>query len=248
MPSAALKEKQELIWHSAGYSHVGNVRKTNEDAFLIHHEEGLWTVADGMGGHRAGDVASQTIIDALSKFKRSDDLATNIDLLEEHLQNANQLCRQRGNEKGGVMGSTAALMFVYDPYCFFLWAGDSRIYRLRNQRLEQLTEDHSLVQEMKSLGEITEQEARNHPSSNIITRAIGVKESLVIDIEYATVEDDDYYLLCSDGLYRDVSEDEIVEIIQNHPIEDVCTQLVERALKHGGSDNITAVISHFELA
>ena len=227
-------------------SHVGKVRSSNEDSYLDAREQGLWVVADGMGGHAAGDVASQTVIESLIDFSRREDLPTNIDNLEDRLFTANVDCRKYGTGKK-VMGSTVAMLFAYDPFCFFMWVGDSRIYRLRDGELTQVTEDHSLVQEMRALGEISAEEAAVHPSSNIITRAIGVRDELFIDIEYSTVEPGDRFMVCSDGLYKDIRDNEICELLNcDTPVDQSAKKLVDTALERGGSDNITVIVVQAE--
>ena len=237
---------EPLTWQSSALSHVGRVRSTNEDSFLDAREQGLWVVADGMGGHSAGDVASQTVIENLLDFTRRDDLPANIDNLEDRLFTANGDCRRNSTGKK-VMGSTVAMLFAYDPFCFFMWVGDSRIYRLRNGELTQVTEDHSLVQEMRALGEITAEEAAVHPSSNIITRAIGVRDELYIDIEYSTVEPGDRFMVCSDGLYKDIRDHELCELLNSDiPVEQATRNLVNTALERGGSDNITVIVVQAE--
>lgn len=227
-------------------SHVGRVRTTNEDAYLDRQEQGLWVVADGMGGHSAGDVASQTVIEHLLEFTRREGLPANIDNLEDRLFSSNTDCRKisTGNK---VMGSTVAMMFAYEPFCFFMWVGDSRIYRLRAGQLTQVTEDHSLVQEMHAMGEISAEEAAVHPSSNIITRAIGVRDELFVDIEYSTVEPGDRFLICSDGLYKDIRDNELRDLLNTDTSIDQATQkLMDTALERGGSDNITLIVIQVE--
>ncbi len=227
-------------------THVGRVRTTNEDSYLDAREQGLWVVADGMGGHSGGDIASQTVIENLLGFSRREDLPANIDNLEDRLFTSNTSCRKYSQGKK-VMGSTVAMLFAYDPFCFFMWVGDSRIYRLREGQLTQVTEDHSLVQEMCALGEISAEEAAVHPSSNIITRAIGVREELFVDIEYSTVEPGDRFLLCSDGLYKDIRDNEIRDLLNTKvPVEQATKKLVSTALERGGGDNITVIVVQAE--
>ncbi len=227
-------------------THVGRVRTTNEDAYLEAREQGLWVVADGMGGHSAGDVASQTVIKNLVDFSRRNNLPDNIDNLEDRLFISNSACRKHSTGKK-VMGSTVAILFAYNQFCFFMWVGDSRIYRLRGGQLTRVTEDHSLVQEMRALGEISEEEAAVHPSSNIITRAIGVRSELFVDIEYSTVESGDRFLVCSDGLYKDIRDGEICDLLSIEvPVDKVAKKLVNTALERGGGDNITVIVVQAE--
>ncbi|MCB1757713.1 MAG: serine/threonine-protein phosphatase [Gammaproteobacteria bacterium] len=239
-----MKDATPLAWVSSALTHVGYVRAGNEDAFLDAREEGLWVVADGMGGHSRGDQASRAVVNSLVSFKRSHDLTQNIENLESRLLAANRACRAM--VRGKVIGSTVAALFAFDPFCFFLWAGDSRIYRLRDGQLKQMTEDHSLVQEMCALGELTPEEAEHHPSSNIITRAVGVHDRLRIEMQYTTVHPGDRYLLCSDGLYKDMEKDEIHRLLAAGSADHAVNALVELALERGGTDNVTAIVAQAE--
>ena len=238
------RQQLQLSWRSAGISDIGYVRTVNEDAHLDARENNLWVVADGMGGHSFGDKASQTVIDQLVDFRPGDDIASDIQDLERRIIAANTECRQIG--QGSVMGSTVAALYASDPYCFFLWAGDSRIYRYRGDELTQLTEDHSLVQELVSMGELKREDMERHPSSHIITRAVGVHSELRLEIQYALVEPGDRYLLCSDGLYKDLTADEIATGMASVSIELAVRNLVDHALKRGGSDNTTAIVIQAE--
>ncbi len=232
-------------WASSAITHTGFVRKQNEDAILDHREQGLWLVADGMGGHWGGDQASQTIVEAMVDFNRQQDLSDNVAEIELRLKEANRTCMRNGARQGKkrVMGSTAAMLFAHDPFCFFIWVGDSRVYRLRGDTTEQMTHDHSLVQEMVDQGKITQAEAEKHPSGNVITRAVGVSHQLQIDLEFATTEPGDTFLICSDGLYRHVSDKEIGEHLKIPNINDAISRLLALALSRGGSDNISIVIA-----
>ncbi len=234
-----------LQWHSASLSELGYVRSVNEDAYLDGREQSLWVVADGMGGHSFGDEASQTIVDQLTDFKRSTDMADSIADIETRLKQANTICRDKA--QGQVMGSTVVALYVHEPYCFFLWAGDSRIYRLRDNKLEQMTEDHSYVQELVTLGEIRREDMEKHPSSNIITRAIGVHDELQLEHQHTAVEPGDRYLICSDGLFKDVTHDEIAERLALTTVEESVRQLVDLSLERGGRDNTTAIVVQAEI-
>lgn len=229
-----------LQWRSSSASKLGFVRSVNEDALLDAREQNLWVVADGMGGHSFGDEASKAIIDHLAGFRRRDDLQANINELKERLAMAHEQCRSYG--KGQLMGSTVATFFVHDPYCVFLWAGDSRIYRYRDNTLLQMTEDHSLVQGLVSIGELQKEDMDKHPSSHIITRAVGVHTDLDLELRHDEIQTGDRYLICSDGLYKDVTENEIHERMGSATIEECLDNLVNLALDRGGTDNTTAII------
>lgn len=234
-------ETSPLTWHSVSSSETGYVRTVNEDAHLDARENALWVVADGMGGHSYGDEASRTVIDQLVSFERSDNAQENLDDLERRLAKANTICRNEAS--GKVMGTTVAAMLAHDDNsCYFLWAGDSRIYRFRGDGLVQLTEDHSYVQELVSLGELRREEMEKHPSSNIITRAVGVHSDLEIETRQAIARPADRYLICTDGLFKDVSQDEIASAMALVTAEETLKTLVELALERGGRDNITAIV------
>ena len=229
-----------LRWHSSSTSKLGFVRAVNEDALLDAREQNLWVVADGMGGHSYGDEASRAIIDQLLSFRSRADLNESIEDLKARLARAHEQCRTHAN--GQLMGSTVAVFFVHDPYCFFLWAGDSRIYRYRQHKLEQMTEDHSLVQGLVSIGELQKEDMDKHPSSHIITRAVGVHTDLDLELRHSEIQAGDRYLVCSDGLYKDVTENEISERMGSPTVEDSLDSLIDLALERGGTDNTTAIV------
>lgn len=227
-------------WFSRAVSAVGHVRKINEDAFLDASECGLWVVADGMGGHSRGDRASQEIIAQLQTFRPGADAKDDIDHIVQRLETANTFCRQQID--GQVMGSTVALLYIHGTVAHAIWAGDSRLYRYRAGVLEQLTDDHSLVGELHRLGELTEDEAENHPSANVITRAVGVNDSLDLQIKQVELQPGDRFLLCSDGLFKDVQRDEVKENLSVPSMEQALEKMVRLALRRGGTDNVTAIV------
>lgn len=216
------------------------MRRANEDSFLDARENGLWVVADGMGGHSRGDLASQTIIRQLVDFTPGQDAEASVKDLQERLRAANRTCRDK--RRGDVIGSTVAVLLSQGGLCYFLWAGDSRIYRLREEKLEQITEDHSLVQELYKRGEITAEEVDNHPSSNVITRAVGVHDTLVVDVLEAPVKPGDRFLVCSDGLFKDVNTEEIKSCLSAPTPNQALRDLVKQALARGGTDNVTGIV------
>lgn len=233
-------EAYSLRWVSASLSVTGHLRKANEDALLDAREQRLWAVADGMGGHSKGDRASQAVIRHLLNFNSQADAEASVLDLRDRLLEANTTCRQLAS--GDVSGSTVAALYAHQDSCYLLWAGDSRIYRLRGENLEQLSQDHSLVQELCRLGELTPEEAENHPSSNVITRAVGVHEQLELDILHTLVMPGDRFLLCSDGLFKDVSGDEVQKKLALPSVDQALRELVQQALDKGGTDNITAIV------
>lgn len=227
-------------WFSCASSVLGHVRKTNEDAFLDHREQGLWVVADGMGGHSRGDRAAQEIISCLQTFKAGSRVQDDLDNIMSRLDKANRVCRQEA--EGQVMGSTVAALYLRGARAYLFWAGDSRIYRYRKLKITQLTDDHSLVQELYRLGELTAEEAENHPSSNVITRAIGVNDELDVQVRQVDVRSGDRFLLCSDGMFKDVQRDEVEKNLGLPSPQQALDALVNLALKRGGTDNVTAIV------
>lgn len=231
-------------WISYARTDVGKVRKVNEDSVLDNGQAGLWVVADGMGGHAAGDVASASIVESLGNIKPSEDADKLVSETEERLMDVNaDLVRQAlERDDRQTMGSTVAAMLAFQKHCFIFWAGDSRIYRLRDGKLKRLMDDHSKVQDLVDEGLLTEKDAEKHPESNVITRAIGASRSLYVDIDIFDVEAGDRYMLCSDGLYKEVMEDEMGELIGKGTPEDACNSLVELTLDRGSRDNVTVIV------
>ncbi len=238
----------QLAWHSAACTHVGTVRKVNEDSWLERPEIGLWVVADGMGGHRAGDLASQTVVASLrdlapptSREALLLDLQQNLRAVNEHLQGV-----AAENPERGIIGTTVAILVGFRNQAICVWVGDSRIYLCRDRQLRQLTRDHSQVEELVKLGLLDRAEAESHPASNVITRAIGAAEELKIDMVSGELHEQDVYLLCSDGLSKVVPEAEIGEILQTRGCDEAAGSLIDRALNYGARDNVTAVVVHVE--
>lgn len=232
-----------IAWTSAAATDVGSKRKINEDALLERPEAGLWVVADGMGGHAAGDVASAAVVHPLGQVERGESLADFVEAVEDSLLQVNRQLRDYAAlELGGrTVGSTVVSLILSQRTGVCLWAGDSRLYRLRNGQLTRLSRDHSAVQEMVEAGTISQAEADRHPKSNVITRAIGGGDVLFVDSAVFAPEPGDTYLLCSDGLYNEVGEDSIRRKLALDEQEAV-RRLVDEALHNGGRDNISVVI------
>lgn len=222
---------------------MGGKRKINEDSLLARPEIGLWVVADGMGGHSAGDVASNAIVHPLSQLEAPPSLPDFVDQVEGLLMSVNQQLRDYANDQlgGRTVGSTVVSLLLSQRTGVCLWAGDSRLYRLRNGQLTRLSRDHSAVQEMVEAGAITQDEADRHPKSNVITRAVGGAENLFVDAAVFAPEAGDTYLLCSDGLYNEVAEDSIRRKLAL-AAEEATAKLIDEALQNGGRDNISVVI------
>ncbi|MHB8424367.1 MAG: PP2C family protein-serine/threonine phosphatase [Gammaproteobacteria bacterium] len=233
-----------LHWNSFGITNVGAVRKINEDAFLNRPDLGVWAVADGMGGHAAGDVASQIVVDRLAQLPANSGLSTLIDAAEDRLLEANRkLLTLAMRQKERTIGSTVLALVARGRHAACLWAGDSRLYRIRGRHIEQMMQDHAMVEDLVASGLITREEAADHPQANRITRAIGAMPSLFMDIELFTIRPGDIYLLCSDGLYKELSNDEIIKTLNNN--EQAVDKLIMFALERGARDNVTVVTVRF---
>lgn len=230
--------------YAAG-SDTGKLRSKNEDSFTCLPAQNLWVVADGMGGHDAGDFASATITRQAAKFANQAHLEDSILLLEENFLHSNQIIREHAAKMGKnvTIGSTLTALFTWQNLMFVLWAGDSRVYRLRDGKLKRLTEDHSFVEELVRLGKLNAAEAEAHPAANVVLNAIGINDQIVIDMEYFSIEDNDIYLLCSDGLYKEMDDSLIEQKLQQHEdLEKLKQSLIQTALDHGGSDNCTVIL------
>jgi serine/threonine protein phosphatase PrpC len=230
---------------SHGVSDTGHVRTKNEDSILVHEDENVWIIADGMGGHHAGDFASQTITNNLSLFKQHASLDDSILLLEENILNSNAIIRKKSSKLGrnATIGSTVVCVYVWRNLLFALWAGDSRLYRYRDAKLERLTEDHSYVEELVRMGKIEARDAEEHPAANVVLKAVGIDDHLSIDFEYYELQEGDIYIICSDGLYKDLEESKIGPIIESHPekMNELAEALLEASLAAGGTDNTSII-------
>lgn len=238
------KAGSALSWHSYGITNVGKIREYNEDSLLQRSEAGMWAVADGMGGHHAGDVASQMIVNTLDKIHQGQPLDRFIDDIENRLILVNEKLIKKADESyiPITIGSTVAIMVAYSRFCVYLWAGDSRLYRQRDGELRQLTTDHSQVQHYIELGLINPEEATKHPHRNIITRAVGATKKFFLDMDIQEMRRGDRYLLCSDGLTKHVVDAELADILHEGSTERICWELIELTLLRGASDNVTAII------
>lgn len=235
-----VKSGPDLVWRSAGRSDVGLQRLVNEDAFYHSTEQGIWAVADGMGGLARGDYASGVVAEAFVHFVKAKTLALSIRELEMKLRAAHNNCRH--SFPGERVGSTVAALFAYGSYAFLLWAGDSRVYRQRDDELLLLTKDHTVAQQKIASGELSPERAAFHPSAHVLTRAVGVHQTLHLELDYAPVAPGDRFLICSDGVYKDLVHREIRQALARGTAQQAVDALIDRALQKGGHDNITAII------
>lgn len=234
-----------MTFRCVSRTHVGLRRKVNEDSLLVRSEIGLWAVADGMGGHAAGDIASATVVEALGKLPEPQGLDDLLEGAVAALSNANrELIILAGSEEGQrSIGSTVVGLAVAKGEFRCFWAGDSRAYRIRDDRLVQITRDHSLVQDLVDAGMLQANEAVDHPNSNIITRAVGVAEDLHVDSVRGDVKPGDRFLLASDGLTRMVDDRELAaELVSSDP-EAAADRLIDLVLARGAPDNVTLIIT-----
>ena len=231
----------DMKFRSVSRTHTGLVRSHNEDALVERSDVGLWAVSDGMGGHAAGDVASGLVVAAISQLSR-DRLSP--DGIRQALEAVNDdlLARSSAGGQDRTMGATVTVLGSDGKNFFCLWAGDSRLYLLRNGKLTQLTRDHRFIQDLLDSGRITEAEARKHPRRNVITRAVGVAKELELEGCDGKIEPNDTFLLVTDGVTGACTDEEIMTAIAGKPFDDAADELVRRCLDHGAPDNLTLLL------
>jgi protein phosphatase len=249
---------------SCGMTDVGVKRTNNEDNFLINDELQLFVCCDGMGGHAGGEFASaiavNTVEEVLSSVElRPEDVGADpddgpVEVVREKLRYAVRLAGKRIYDKAAAepeykgMGTTALALLVEGGNAYMAHVGDSRGYLVREGRIEQLTEDHSLVNEKIKAGLLTPEEAKNHKLKNIITRSLGYMEDVEIDISVQAVRRGDHFVLCSDGLSNLLETAEIGETTLDHGPQEACRRMIELACERGGDDNITVVVARVDEA
>lgn len=238
-PQTHLDRAAGAALNSVSRSHVGHVRTFNEDRVLERADRGLFAVADGMGGHRGGDVAAELAVAALSQLADSDAEFGAADIVQA-LEAANDAIHRYGREHGATIGATIVALLVRDDKVHIVWAGDSRAYRIADGTCRRLTTDHSVVQELVDAGAIDERAAAVHPQAHVITRALGAAPTVQLDHVIAELRSDDIYMLCSDGLSRSLKID---QIIQNLSVDRASADiLLTEALRVDGSDNISFIL------
>ncbi len=250
-----MTEQAQQEYDVAGYSDRGRVRTSNEDAFGLCLDAGIFVVCDGMGGAAAGEVASHVAVDVM--LERLCGGAANEDesdlessqhkqsLLRDAVAAANGKVFSQAEEDAQLhgMGTTLVALLVVGNRAWVAHVGDSRCYRWRQGTLERFTEDHSLVDEQVRLGQLTPEEAERSPLRNVITRAVGSQRSVTPEIEELQVEPGDLFLLCSDGLTREVRDEQLVALMSEvDELEAGCQALVAAAIMNGGRDNVTCVL------
>jgi protein phosphatase len=228
-------------------THVGKLRDRNEDSYLIRPEAGIWAVADGMGGHEAGDLASQTVIAALQSIELPTSAAGLLSHCEDRVARANDRIKEISRARGGVLiGATLAVLLAFDGYYACVWSGDSRIYVVRAGEILQLSRDHTEVQELLASGVITPNEAKTWTGNNVVTRAIGVYDEPELEITSGPLQPGDSFVICSDGLTHHVEDSEILDCVTANMSQQACDNLIALALERGGSDNVTVIVTRYQ--
>ena len=243
----------------AAVSHTGFYRSNNEDCYGYHvshnNKVRLLAVADGIGGHGNGDRASKLLIQELLNFWRKNEenitpenWQETVKLLELELFAINHKIHTI-NEVTGIkvpMGATLALLLLFPGKAITIHAGDSRIYRFRNQTLTQLTEDHSYISEFLKNGTLTKEKAAEHPLAHVILRSIGTGMTCDPEIQIHDLEKDDFFLVCSDGLLEDLTDDDILQIVRkNHSISQTANELLQQTFRNGAHDNVTILCTKY---
>lgn len=225
---------------AVGKTHIGSVRANNQDALLL--TKGVYGVADGMGGHNAGEVASGEAVVLLKKALMGKD--PNITWLGDAIEKVNHdlYLKQQQDESLNGMGTTLTVLWKDKKEILLGHVGDSRVYRLREGEFTQITQDHSVVAEMVRQGIITKEKAKTHPYRNVVTRAVGSAETIEVDTLALERKAKDIWLICSDGLTSMVEDAEIAQVLKNNAIEKSVDILLEKALENGGRDNISIVL------
>jgi serine/threonine-protein phosphatase Stp1 len=228
-------------WHA---THNGTKRSHNEDTWVDRSDLGIWAVADGAGGHQAGEVASGKIAEALDSLPAELSAAELLDAVRTRISETHQWLREEAarRDSGNIIASTVVALLVRDEHFACLWAGDSRAYLMRDGEMRQITKDHSLVQELVDNGTITVEEAEHHPHANVITRAVGADiDELVLDKVSGRLLPGDRFLLCSDGLCKTVPFERLAELLRDDTGVPPPDSLIEAALALEVTDNVTAV-------
>jgi serine/threonine protein phosphatase PrpC len=231
-------------YRSAARTHVGAVRERNEDAVLDRAEIGLWAVADGAGGHQRGDYASGRIITALSEVIPPPSAAVLIDDVRTCLGRINRELRAKAADIGpqAMICSTVIVVLIADARSCCLWAGDSRCYLLRAGGLQQISHDHSYVQNLVDRGEIGPEAAADHPLANVVTNMLGAGDGFALEERWDRLVPGDILLLCSDGLCRALADPDIAAILRDHPVEAAADRLIESAVSRSAKDNVSVVV------
>ena len=237
----------DVQFDSGSATHVGLVRAQNEDNFIARPEIGLWAVADGMGGYSAGDLASAMVVETLGALPPPENAAALLQACQQGMIETNQKIIDAARDRGlTVIGTTVVILLVADRHFACLWAGDSRIYRVRKGAIEQITRDHSEAQELIDRGVLTPAEAKKWAGRNVITRALGAYDCVDLDQTSGEIEAGDVFVLCSDGLTAHVEDGEIPFHVAHTKAGLACDELVRLTLERGAQDNVTVVVVRYK--
>jgi protein phosphatase len=240
-------QNTHILFETGAATHIGKVRQRNEDSYLTRPEVGIWAVADGMGGHEDGDLASQTVIAALQSIERPTSAVDLLDRCKSQVALANDRLKTISRERGGaIIGATVAILLTYDSHYACVWSGDSRIYVVRAGKIIQLSRDHTEVQKLLSEGIITPNEAKTWSGSNVITRAIGVFDEPELEMTSGPLQAGDSFVICSDGLTNHVQDDEILNCVRTNLSQQACDRLLELTLERGAFDNVTVIVVRYQ--
>ena len=235
-----------FLFETGAASDTGRVRNHNEDSFLTQPDSGVWVVADGMGGHHAGDFASKAIVDSVASVGMpvsAPDLQARF--MDRILRAHQTIQAQSQRLNGATVGATLVGLLSFDRHFACIWSGDSRIYLMRAGHLAQVTVDHTEVNELLRTGAITQDQAATWPRRNVITRAIGVHDMPMTDERSGVLVDGDTFLLCSDGLTEHVEDHEMAETLMRMGAQAACDSLVTLTLSRGAKDNVTVLVVRF---
>ena len=223
---------------------VGLKRKLNEDSLVSLPDRGLWAVADGMGGHEAGEVASAKVVEALARVPAGPDLDAFVGRAIDALRAVNRELVDLGRQglEHKTIGSTVVGVAIGEGQFRCFWAGDSRCYRVRDGQITQISRDHSLVQQLVAAGMLDPAEAENHPNASVITRAVGAAEELNVEVTEGEARSGDVFLIASDGLTREVSQIELLSKLLSKPIAEAADAFIQLVLDRGAPDNVTLVV------
>ena len=249
-----------MLITSCGMTDVGLKRGHNEDNFLINEELNLFVVADGMGGHAGGEYASAICVNTIEEIVMAIEMNESgeteesdpVEIARERLRYALRLAGRRIFEKASQdeeyhgMGTTAVALLVDGTNAVVAHVGDSRLYLMRDGKIQQITEDHSFVARQVKAGVMSEEDAKNHRMRNVIYRSLGYQEDVEVDVQIQAIRKDDRFLLCSDGLTGHVDGDELGEYVGKYGPQEASRRLIELACERGGDDNITALIARVE--
>ena len=223
-------------------THPGRLSQRNQDSCLVRTDVGLWAVADGMGGHEAGEIASQAVVEALDAIVAPASAADLLEQSRERVLEANRRIIDLSAQRGGVtIGTTVAILLIRDDYFACVWAGDSRVYSIKSNEISQLSVDHTELEELIASGALSPAEVRDWPN-NVITRAVGVVNDPELDLVTGPVTPGETFVVCSDGLTKHLSNEEILLHVSTRQPQAACDAMLELALQRGGHDNLTIII------